>query len=230
MRVAPLELWLGAVPLFEGLAPDQLRALGEINEERQVSKGEIIFSDGDDGAGFFVLKTGMVKVYKVSWDGKEQVLHLFGPGEPFGEVPVFTGDRFPANAQAMEDGVVMFFPRRSFLTLIRRNPDLALNLLAVLSKRLKRFTALIEDLSLKEVPGRLAAYLLYMREIRGGDMIIELDIPKNLLASLLGTIPETLSRVLSKMDKKGLIESEGPRIRIKDLGGLGSLAETGGGL
>jgi len=230
MRVEPPESWLGAVPLFEGLALGQLRALGEISEERQVSKGEIIFSDGDDGVGFFVIKTGMVKVYKVSWDGKEQVLHLFGPGEPFGEVPVFTGDRFPANAQAMEDGVVMFFPRRSFLTLIRGNPDLALKLLAVLSKRLRRFTALIEDLSLKEVPGRLAAYLLYMKEIRGGDMVIELDIPKNLLASLLGTIPETLSRVLGKMDKKGLIESEGPRIRIKDLDGLASLAETGGGL
>jgi CRP/FNR family transcriptional regulator len=222
--------WISTIPLFAGLSTDQLNGLAQICEDRAVLRGEMIFSDGDEGVGFYVVKTGMVKIFKVSWDGKEQILHLLGPGEPFGEVSVFAGDRFPASAQAMEEGVMVFFPRESFVSLIRGNPDLALNLLAVLSKRLRKFTALIEDLSLKEVPGRLAAYLLYMQEVRGGTMVLELDIPKNLIASLLGTIPETLSRVLGRMDKRGLIASEGSKISIKDLNGLRDLAETGGGL
>ncbi|RJR20313.1 MAG: Crp/Fnr family transcriptional regulator [Desulfobacteraceae bacterium] len=225
-----MKSWISTIPLFAGLSTDQLNGLAQICEDRAVLRGEMIFSDGDEGVGFYVVKTGMVKIFKVSWDGKEQILHLLGPGEPFGEVSVFAGDRFPASAQAMEEGVMVFFPRESFVSLIRGNPDLALNLLAVLSKRLRKFTALIEDLSLKEVPGRLAAYLLYMQEVRGGTMVLELDIPKNLIASLLGTIPETLSRVLGRMDKRGLIASEGSKISIKDLNGLRDLAETGGGL
>ena len=225
-----MQSWLSTVPLFQGLSANQIKELEGICEERPLGRGEIIFSDGDEGNGFYVVKSGMVKVFKVSWDGKEQILHLFGPGEPFGEVPVFAGDRFPAGAQTLEDSLVVFFPRHSFVALIRKNPDLALNLLAVLSRRLRRFTALIEDLSLKEVPGRLAAYLLYMREIKGKSSVVELDIPKNLIAGLLGTIPETLSRVLGRMDKRGLISSEGSRIILRDLEGLRELAETGGGL
>jgi CRP-like cAMP-binding protein len=114
--------------------------------------------------------------------------------------------------------------------LIRKTPDLALNMLAVLSRRLRRFAHLIEDLSLKEVPARLAAYLLYLRQANEGSGNLELDIPKGQLASLLGTIPETLSRILSKMNKKGLIESDGPRIRLLDVRALEDLAESGGRL
>jgi len=172
-----------------------------------------------------VIISGKVKIFKVSWEGKEQTLHIFGPGEPFGEVPVFGGQQFPANAEALEKGRIFFFPREDFSGLIKKNPDLALNLLAVLSKRLRRFTSLIEDLSLKEVPGRLAAYLLSLSESREGAMDLELEFSKGQLASILGTIPETLSRILGRMSNKGLIESHGPRIRLLDLQGLQELSE-----
>jgi CRP-like cAMP-binding protein len=95
---------------------------------------------------------------------------------------------------------------------------------------LRRFTALIDDLSLKEVPGRLAAYLLYLSEQRKGSVELQLAITKGQLASLLGTIPETLSRILGKMTAQGLIVSEGSHIRILDLEGLQALAESGGHL
>jgi CRP/FNR family transcriptional regulator len=99
-------------------------------------------------------------------------------------------------------------------------------MLSVLSIRLKRFTALIEDLSLKEVPGRLAAYLLYISETRNSTDQLSLDISKGQLASILGTIPETLSRILTKMSNEGLIESEGKRnIRIRDRIDLEKLAQ-----
>lgn len=89
---------------------------------------------------------------------------------------------------------------------------------------------MIEDLSLKEVPARLSAYLLYLKSANRGSQDLTLDISKAQLASLLGTIPETLSRILTKMSKQGLIQTDGPRIRIMDLEALQDLAETGGGL
>jgi len=198
--------------------------------DQTFGKGEAIFSEGEDADGFYVVITGRVKIFKLSPDGKEQILHFFGPGEPFGEVPVFTGQHFPASAEVMEESRVFFFPRKSFVDLIKRTPSLALNMLAILSKRLRRFAALIDDLSLKEVPGRLAAYLLYLSDQNRGAKVLELAVTKAQLASLLGTIPETLSRILGKLSSQGLIESDGRRIRIMDREALRDLAESGGRL
>ena len=218
---------IARVPLFEGLPPEQIEDLAMIVTDQTFGKGEAIFSEGEDADGFYVVITGRVKIFKLSADGKEQILHFFGPGEPFGEVPVFTGQHFPASAEVMEESRVFFFPRKSFVDLIKRNPSLALNMLAILSKRLRRFAALIDDLSLKEVPGRLAAYLLYLSDQNKGAKVLELAVTKAQLASLLGTIPETLSRILGKLSSQGLIESDGRRIRIMDREGLRDLAESG---
>jgi CRP-like cAMP-binding protein len=221
---------IARVPLFEGLPSGQIEDLAMIVTDQLFKKGETIFSEGEDGNGFYVVITGRVKIFKLSPEGKEQILHFFGPGEPFGEVPVFAGQQFPANAEAMEESRIFFFPRKSFVDLVKRNPSLALKMLAVLSKRLRRFAALIDDLSLKEVPGRLAAYLLYLSDQNKGSKDLELAITKAQLASLLGTIPETLSRILGKLGSQGLIETDGRRIRILDEEGLRDLAESGGRL
>jgi len=219
-----------AIPLFEGLPGEQLQDIAGIVEEQAFARAEIIFSEGDDGAGFYVVASGRVKVFKLSPEGKEQILHIFGPGEPFGEVPVFAGQHFPANAEAMVESRLFFFPRASFVGLIGKNPGLALNMLAVLSRRLRVFASLIEDLSLKEVPGRLAAYLLYLSNKERGSRELELTITKAQLASLLGTIPETLSRILGRMSGQGLIESDGRKIRILDPEAMEDLAQSGRGL
>ena len=218
---------IAKIPLFQGLPDEHLEDLAMIVTDQVFQRGQIIFSEGDDGNGFFVAVTGRVKIYKMSPEGKEQTLHIFEPGEPFGEVPVFTGQQFPANAEAMLESRLYFFPRDSFVQLIMKNPSLALNMLAILSKRLRRFTMLVENLSLKEVPGRLAAYLLYLSEKGEGTTDLELSITKGQLASLLGTIPETLSRILGKMSGQGLIATEGAKIRILDPQGLEDLAEWG---
>jgi CRP/FNR family transcriptional regulator, dissimilatory nitrate respiration regulator len=222
--------YLARIPLFEGLPPEQLEDLAMIMTDQAFRKGEIVFSEGENADGFYVAIEGRIKVYKLSAEGKEQILHFFGPGEPFGEVPVFTGQRFPAHAEAMEESRVLFFPKESFVDLIKRNPSLALNMLGILSMRLRRFTALIDDLSLKEVPGRLAAYLLYLSTHKKESGEIELSITKAQLASLLGTIPETLSRILGKMTAQGLIETEGRRIRILDRKTLQEIVDSGGRL
>ncbi len=216
---------IGRIPLFEGLPPDQQKDLANIALEKSFERGRTIFSEGEPAHGFFVVMAGKVKIFKISPDGKEQILHIFGPGEPFAEVPVFEGRPFPAHAVALEDSKCMFFPRSAFVELIKHNPSLSLNMLAVLSKRLRRFTMLVDDLSLKEVPGRLAAHLLYLSEQRQGKDDLELDMPKGQLAGLLGTIPETLSRILTKMAKQGFIEADGRLVKIMDREGLIELAE-----
>jgi CRP/FNR family transcriptional regulator, dissimilatory nitrate respiration regulator len=218
------------IPLFEELPPPPPEDLIMILTDQVFRKGEVIFSEGEEGKGFYVVIQGRVKVYKLSPDGKEQILHIFGQGEPFGEVPVFTGQRFPAHAEAMEESRVFFFPKQSFVNLIKQNPALALNMLGILSRRLRRFAALIDDLSLKEVPGRLAAYLLFLSKQKKGSKDLELSITKAQLASLLGTIPETLSRILAKMAVQGLIETQGRSIRILNRESLQELVESGGRL
>jgi CRP/FNR family transcriptional regulator len=212
------------IPLFEGLPEDQVNRLVQIVLEKAYKKGDAIFFEGDEADGFYVVVTGQIKVFKLSVEGKEQILHIFGPGEPFGEVPVFAGNNFPAHAEAIAESRLLFFPRNAFTGLITAIPSLALNMLAVLSRRLRQFTVQVEHLSLKEVPGRLAVYLLYLSDEKDGDLTVDLAISKGQLASLLGTIPETLSRILAKMTKRGLIQVDGRRIEIMDLSGLEALA------
>jgi CRP-like cAMP-binding protein len=216
---------IARIPLFQSLAPKQYGELAMIVVDQVFKRGESIFSEEDEGTGFYVILSGRVKIFKLSPEGKEQILHIFGPGEPFGEVAVFTGRRFPAHAEALEETRAFFLPRKDFVDLIRKDPSLALNMLAVLSQRLHRFSGLIENLSLKEVPGRLAAYLLFLGEGKKESEYLTLEISKNQLASLLGTIPETLSRILARMIREGFIEPAGPRkIRILDRKNLEALA------
>lgn len=206
--------------MFSGLPDEELDKIAAITIPKSYSRGESIFFEGDEGNGFYMVAEGRVKIFKMSLDGKEQILHIFGPGEPFGEVPVFHGQPFPANALSLVKSRLLFFPRSEFVDLVTANPSLALNLLAMLSLRLRRFASQIESLSLKEVPGRLAAYLIYLTEEQGSPSKVTLDIPKGQLASLLGTIPETLSRIFARMTDEGLIRVEGRTIYINDFEGL----------
>lgn len=202
--------------LFGGLPEDQVRKVAEIAISKRYTKGAAIFFEGEPGIGFYMVASGKVKIFKTSFDGREQILHIFGSGEPFGEVPVFHGNPFPANAEALSDCEVLFFPRAEFVGLIHAHPSLALNMLAVLALRLRRFATQVENLSLKEVPGRLASYLQYLMEEQQRQDQVVLDIPKGQLASLLGTSSETLSRIFSKMSDEGLIRVDGKTISILD--------------
>lgn len=217
---------LSDVSLFEGLAPADLDALAALARPRSFAAGQQIFAEGDPGLGFHVVAAGKVKVMKYAPDGKEQILHVWGPGEPFGEVAVFEGDAFPAHAEALEETRTLFFPREALLGAIGHRPELAMRLLAVLSRRLRRFVAQVEALTLREVPARLAAYLLLQDEQQQARGLVSLDLAKGQLANLLGATPETFSRVLARMTREGLVESAGARaLKILDADGLVDLAE-----
>jgi len=224
MKRMGLERFIEQIPLFAGLVEAQIQSLVAIVEKRKYSRGKVIFTEGEEAAGLYVLFSGRVKIYKLSSEGKEQILHIFGPGEPFGEVAVFAGGRFPAYAEPLEESETLFFPRRKFIELITKDPSMAMNMLAMLSKRLRYFTQLVENLSLKEVPQRLAAYLLVLENVKDRKDVVELDIAKGQLASLLGTIPETLSRILNKMSNQGYISVEGRQIRLLDRKSIESIS------
>jgi len=205
---------IAKTPLFKGLPENQLEEIKRIIVQRNYNKGEAIFFEGDKGNGFYIVAQGRVKVYKLSLEGKEHILHILGTGEPFGEVPVFSGRPFPANSQALVKSRLLFLPRAAFIKLITTNPSLSLNMFAVLSMRLREFTVQIENLSLKEVPGRVASYLIYQSDEQGHSEFVDLRISKKQLASMVGATPETLSRMFLKMSEQGLIKVEGRRIRI----------------
>ena len=214
-------------PIFSGLSDSQLRAVRNIAVKKKFAKGEIIFSEGDEGNGFYIIADGMVKIFKVSSEGKEHILHIYDAGKSFGEVPVFTGKHFPAMAEAITRTKVVFFPRSDFKNLIGANPSLAMKMLADLSVKLRQFTVQIENLSLKEIPARLASYLIYVSGEQGGTDKVSLAISKGQLASLLGTVPETLSRMFAKLSSQQLIEVDGRQITLLNRPALENLAETG---
>ena len=210
---------LKKISLFEGLPEEDLRKLREISRLKKFEKGTVLFAQGEEANGFYVVVEGRIKVYRLSSRGRQQILHVFGPGEAFAEAALFSGSRYPAWAETLTPATVLLFPRKAFLELVRKRPELALNMLALQALRLRKLAGMIESLSLKEVPERLAGYLLYLRETKGGPEF-ELEIPKGELAALLGTVPETLSRVLNRLSEKGLISVSGKRIRILDEEGL----------
>lgn len=218
---------LNEIPLFENLAREYVKALSSIVVEKDVPKNYPVFFEGDEANGFYVVMSGKVKIFKLSFEGKEQIIHIFGPGEPFGEVPVFEGSLFPAHAQSLEKSRLLFFPRTEFVALIEANSALALSMLAVLCRRLRSMTSMIEELSLKEVPGRIATYLLLLRERSGNSNQLVLDITKSQLASLIGTTPETVSRILTKLVQEGFVELDGARITISDHAALEMIASEG---
>jgi len=211
------------VPLFRGLTEKQLDLMAEVFPRKRYDPSQIIFSEGEPAAGFYILLSGRLKIYKLSLEGKEQILHIIEPGEPFAEVALFSETKFPAYAEAIEKSEVMFLSRNAFRQLIGNDPTIAMNMLAILSQRLKYFTRLIEDLSLKEVPQRLAAYLVFLAHRERSDQVT-LGISKGQLASLLGTIPETLSRIIAKMAGRGLIAVSGRKVSILDTVNLELLA------
>ncbi len=187
----------------------------------------MIFHEGEKGDGFYMVEQGKIKVFKLSVEGKEQILHIYGPGHTFGEVPVFEGKNFPASSMALEKSVILFLPRVKFVDLITQTPGLGMNLLADLSRRLREFTVQIENLSLKEVPARLAAYILTLSKEQKNEKRVTLPISKAQLSNLIGTTPETVSRILKKMTDASFIEVQTKIIQINNLAGLVELSESG---
>ncbi len=216
---------LAKTPLFSGLPQEALRDFAVIAAWKDAPKNQIVFHEGDLAETLYIIGAGKMKIFRAAPDGREVVLHLFGPGEMFGEVAVLQGGKFPASSQALEPSRLLCLPRRDMVAAFAKNPVLALNMMAALSTRLRAFSAKIEALTLLETPQRLAAYLVHESGVRDGADTFRLDVSKGLLAAMLGTARETLSRCLTRMAEQGAIRLEGRDVRILNRSYLEDLAK-----
>jgi len=203
-------------PLFSTLNPLQLDRLAEHATVTRIPRKALFFSEDHAAQGLHVLLTGKVKLFKVSEEGKEQTIFVFGPGEPFCLCSSFSDGRLPANLGALEDSEILYVSPAEFESMVREDPTILLNMMRVMARRLKDAMDMIDSLSLKQIPSRLAAYFLSRHA--GGKVV--LDISYRELAKIIGVTPEALSRALRKMGEDGVIEAEGNEVRILDEAGL----------
>ena len=215
---------LASTPLFSGVSREGLEELGGCCHLKTFAKGEVLFHCGDRADGFYVVVEGELEVFRTRDHLREQTLHLVQEGEVCGEVPIFSGGSYPAGARARRPLRTLYVPGDAFLDLAHRHPEMLLEMLAVLSKRLRRFTDVIASLSLKDVQARLADYLLELVRREQGE-VVELPTNRKQLAARLGTIPETLSRVLGKLSEAEILSVSGRKVHILSLQKLRALAE-----
>jgi CRP/FNR family transcriptional regulator len=220
--------------IFSELSSDELEQITKFSRLKTYGKGDIIFFDTEPYQGFCVVIEGMVKIYKISKDGREHIIHLVDKYNTCAEVPLFENSgavldkdfRYPANAMAMKDNTeVMLVQARPFIELINCSPALTMKMVAGFAKRLRHLNHHIETITLKDVSRRVAEYILneYNLKLKSSKKsslpadAIRLKISKYDLASYLGTIIETLSRTLKKLQCENIIEVNGRIITIKNL-------------
>jgi CRP/FNR family transcriptional regulator len=216
---------LSGFAMFSGLEKTELGKLADIAVRRNVAKGENIIVEGDVARGFYLVENGRVKVYKLSAEGKEHILHIIEPGFNFAEACIFFEHQTcPASADAIEDSSLVFFPKERFLDALKGSISLSMRMLGSMARWVRLMAEEIAGLSLSTVEGRLVSYLVVLarkEDVAFGDGVtLALDIEKGILASRLGTIPETLSRTLKKLQDKGLLKVERSNLTILDCRGL----------
>ena len=196
--------------------------LTEYGTAREYSRGDFLFHEGEKAAGFFFIRTGMVRVYKMDDAGREIEITRLEDGDYFGEAVVFAASVFPAFAEAVKDTSVLYFSRESIEKAIDNRPGIARHFLQILARKCLALNQRIEILGLQSVRQRLAHYLL-TRCCGEDKCLVELPVKKAELARMLGTVGETLSRNLAQLQEDGLIEVEGKNIRILNCTALRSL-------
>jgi CRP/FNR family transcriptional regulator len=202
--------------LFSSLPEAELEEIAAFVVQKQLQKGEYLFHEGSKSEGFYVVQRGAINVHRVSPAGKEQVISVFNAGQSFAEAALATEGGYPANARAIEPTSLLLVPKPDFLALLRRRPELALKMLGSMSQHLRVLVGLLDDLTLKDVEGRLLNWLLKRcpRPLPAGPVTVQLDRTKRVLASEIGTVSETLSRTLAKLRGQKLVRVEGKAIVV----------------
>ena len=218
---------LKQVPFFSNLGDAPLGEIVRAAREKKVDKGQMIFFENDPCDGFYFVRSGSVKIYKMSPGGREHILHTFKAGSTFAEVPAFDDGLCPANAQAVENSVLLLIRRNDFEKVTRAYPEVAFGLLHHFAHWLRRFTLQLEELSLKDVGARLAGYLLRLADESGDEtsegIVVHLKENQQEIASSIGTVREIVSRNLRKLQEMNLIRLKGRRLVVLDREGLEQL-------
>jgi CRP/FNR family transcriptional regulator len=204
--------WLRAQPYFAVLTDEDLALIAGRTIARQFSKGEQVFAEGEPCQGLYIVYEGEVRVYKLSGEGREQVLRHFTSGQSFNEVAVFDGGPNPAHVNAVTPCTLWIIPRSLIFDFVRTRPEMAVAVIQNLGKGLRHLVGLIEDLSLRHVSARLAKLLLEA----AADGADAHKLTQQEMAARLGTVREMVARALKQLEARGLIETQRDRIVILD--------------
>jgi CRP-like cAMP-binding protein len=202
--------------LFVGLPHTDLEGIAAVTVVRSLDKGQYLFHAGDPAHGFYVVQRGAVNVHRVNAAGKEQIIHIFRSGDSFAEVALASTTGYPADARAIEPTQVLLVQKDGILTLVRRQPELALRMLGSMSSHLRVLVGQLEDLTLKDVETRLANWLIKRCPNPQSEQParIELTMTKRVLAAELGTVSETFSRTLAKFREQKLLSVKGKNVVV----------------
>jgi CRP-like cAMP-binding protein len=213
--------------MFAALSEAELQALAQRAVERRFASEEILFWEGEECAGIFLIVQGSVKIFKTSPGGREMMLALETAPSTVAELPLFDGGPYPASVRAVEPVATLFINKNDFQQVCRQYPDVALKLLAVVGRRLRHLVDVVESMTFGSVTQRLARLILDAAAHAGVD---EFDLPvtHQELASRLGTVREVVSRNLARFRAEGLIQIQGRQLRIQNRAGLQREAEAQG--
>lgn len=211
---------LRQVPYFAELEAGSLRSLAGQVRERKYKAGEVVLLEGEPCEGLYFVASGRVKVFKVSGEGKEQVLRILGPGRTFNDVPVFDGGPNPGSIATLEPSTIGHVPKGVVLALVESHPKVAKAVIRLLATRLRALTLMIEDLSLRGVVARVAKLLLDCT--RGHQTLVEdaggacARLTQHQIAAMTGSVREVVQRALKALERDGAIRLERARVVILD--------------
>lgn len=209
---------LEQIPFFSQLDPEDVAILADILFMARYRRNQVLFIEGEPARSLFFICTGRVKVYRSSPDGREQILHLLSDGEPIAVVPFLDGGAYPATAEVLEDSEIACLHFDDFKRIAVANPDILLQLLRVLGRRLRRAQEEITSLSLKNVTARLAGRLLDLSDRYGtpvdAGIEIDLHLSRQELGSLIAASRETTTRLLHQFQREGVLRIDGAKITI----------------
>jgi CRP-like cAMP-binding protein len=207
--------FLKSIPYFSGLSETGIEAVGRYAFEKKAERGEILVFEGQPSEDLYFVADGVIKVFKTSADGKEQIFSIIRPGESFNDVPVLDDGANLFSAEAMGPVVLHGIKKKDMRTIIRENPQVAVNVVQVLSRRVQELVSLVEDLSFRHVNSRVAKMLLgYVG--RGPDAAERPRLTQQEMAAMIGTAREMVGRSLKTLEEEGAIKIERNRIIITD--------------
>lgn len=213
------EILIRQVPLFSALDDEQFGQIVHSTHMLTLAEGETLFELGQSCERFYLMVAGQIKLFRVSEDGNEKIIEIVRPGKLFAEAVMFMPlSRYPVSAAALTASTVYGFDNRVFLTMLRESSALGMRLLAKLSVRLHEQLNEIDNLSLQNATFRVIGYLVdLLPDPRAEAAVIELTVPKQVIASRLSITPETFSRILHTMAKEEIVAIQGKTIAVQSV-------------
>jgi CRP-like cAMP-binding protein len=207
-------------PLFIALDDESARVLRASMDELRLTRGKVLFSEGDQGDRLYVIVEGKMKLGTVSNDGRENLLSILGPGDMFGELSLFDLGPRASTATAVTDTRLLALKNDDLQQLLRNRPEVAFHLLKSLAQRLRRTASIVEDLVFSDVPGRVAKALLQLAHRFGSQndegIHVNHDLTQEELAQLVGASRETVNKALADFAGRNWLRLEARAVTILD--------------